>query len=119
MSKVTVPPAVKRLLYVFYGLAACLVLADWLIHRHVSHPAESVFAFYPLFGFVACVLLVFAAAAMRRIVMRPPAYYEGAEPADEKPEDVAFSESDDVDGQILEGEAQNRRVDPSPGEDGP
>ena len=56
---------------------------------------------------------------MRRIVMRPPAYYEGAEPADEKPGDDAFSESDDVDGQILEGEVQNLRVDPSPGEDGP
>ena len=76
MSKPTVPTAVQRLLYVFYGLAACLVFADVLIHRHVSHPAESWFAFYPLFGFVACVVLVFAATAMRHIVMRPQDYYD-------------------------------------------
>ncbi|MEM7365501.1 MAG: hypothetical protein AAF525_15885 [Pseudomonadota bacterium] len=84
MSKPTVPPAVQRLLYVFYGLAACLVVADVLIHRHVSHPAESWFAFYPLFGFVACVVLVFAATAMRHVVMRPQNYYDEQADVDER-----------------------------------
>ena len=116
MNKPAVTPAIKRLLYVFYGLAACLVLADWLIHRHVTHPAESVFAFYPLFGFVACVVLVFAATAMRQVVMRPPSYYERAMHADEKPDDSSAGESHNLDGQ-LERETQDRQVDPPPGED--
>lgn len=59
-------------------LVACVVLLglDAVIHRHVVHPFEGMFGFYPLYGFAACVLLVLAATQMRRVVGRREDYYD-------------------------------------------
>ncbi|MEX0807280.1 MAG: hypothetical protein WD044_00995 [Dongiaceae bacterium] len=58
--------------------AACLLVlaADFLVDRDADHPWESLFAFYALYGFVACVLLVLIAKALRKILMRPEDYYD-------------------------------------------
>ncbi|MEX1107337.1 MAG: hypothetical protein WEC00_00360 [Dongiaceae bacterium] len=58
--------------------AACIIVlaADFLVDRHVDHPWELLFGFYALYGFVACVLLVLIAKALRRILMRPEDYYD-------------------------------------------
>jgi membrane protein YdbS with pleckstrin-like domain len=63
-------------------LVACVLLVgmDFVIHRHTEHPWEEMFAFYAVYGFVACVLLVLLAKEMRKLVMRDERYY-GDEPA--------------------------------------
>jgi hypothetical protein len=61
---------------VFLGACAVLLALDAVIHRHVVHPFEGMFGFYPLYGFVACVLLVLAATQMRRVVGRREDHYD-------------------------------------------
>ncbi|MXO62475.1 hypothetical protein GRI48_05555 [Altererythrobacter oceanensis] len=64
------------ILRVFYVLCAVLVAADFVIHRHVYHPWENLPAFYAIFGFVACVVLVLIATQMRKVLMRDEDYYD-------------------------------------------
>jgi uncharacterized membrane protein len=59
--------------------AACLasVVAQFFVHVHVTHPWETLFAFYGLYGFVAFVALVLLAKeVLRRLVMRRKDYYD-------------------------------------------
>ncbi|HJV10232.1 MAG TPA: hypothetical protein VJ690_01895 [Burkholderiales bacterium] len=57
---------------------ACLLLllAEPLVHKHGDFDAEYWFGFHGWFGFVACVGLVLAAKALRRLLKRPEDYYE-------------------------------------------
>ncbi len=66
-------------------VAACVILAglDLVLHRHGEHPWEGVIGFYPLYGFVACVLLVLLAKEMRKLVKRDEDYYERRGPDDD------------------------------------
>ncbi len=77
------PENVQRLLRGFYFCCVLLVLAEFVIHRHVYHPWEGLFAFYAAYGFVACVLLVLASTQLRKLVMRDEDYYDPAEVDDE------------------------------------
>ena len=77
------PKNVQRLLRGFYLCCVLLVLAEFVIHRHVYHPWEGLFAFHAGYGFVACVVLVLAATQMRKLVMRDEDYYDPAEPDDQ------------------------------------
>lgn len=70
------PDNIRMVLRVFYALCAALVIADFIIHRHEMHPWDHLPAFYPLFGFVACVLLVLVAVQMRKVLMRDEDYYD-------------------------------------------
>lgn len=70
------PRNVRWLLRVFFVICAGLFGADYIIHRHVEHPMESLFGFYGLYGFIACVLLVLIAKEMRKVLMRAENYYE-------------------------------------------
>ena len=70
------PENVTRLLRGFYVICAGLFLVDFVLHRHVSLDWEKIPAFYALFGFVACVVLVLIAREMRKVVMRKEDYYD-------------------------------------------
>ncbi len=70
------PANVKRLLVMLYVACALLLLADFVLHRHVEHPLEELPGFYAVYGFVGCVSLVMAAKELRRLVMRPEDYYD-------------------------------------------
>ena len=70
------PKNVQRLMRGFYLCCVLLVLAEFVIHRHIVHPWEWVFGFHALYGFVACVVLVLIATQMRRLLMRDEDYYE-------------------------------------------
>jgi hypothetical protein len=80
------PKNIQRVLYIFYTCCALLVILDFVIHRHVMHSWEKLWAFYPLYGFVGCVILVFVATWMRSFLMRDEDYYEkaGMNSSDEK-----------------------------------
>ncbi|MBD3587401.1 hypothetical protein HHX48_16815 [Salinimonas sp. HHU 13199] len=70
------PRVVTWILRVFYGICAALVLVDFIVHRHIYTAVEKIPAFYALYGFVACVLLVFAAKGLRTLLMRKEDYYD-------------------------------------------
>ena len=70
------PGNIKRVLYVFYGCCVLLFVLDFVIHRHVYHSWENLWGFYPIFGFVACVILVLIAKWMRTFLMRSEDYYD-------------------------------------------
>lgn len=64
---------VRRVLYV---ACALLVIADFVVHRHVVAAIENVPAFYALYGFLALVGVVMAARGLRMLVKRDEDYYE-------------------------------------------
>lgn len=70
------PGNVDRLLRVFYVICGLLFMADFIVHRHISHDWEQLPAFYAFYGFVACVLLVLIAKLLRRLLMREEDYYD-------------------------------------------
>ncbi len=70
------PKVVQRLLLGFYIICAVLLLLDFVLHRHTEHPWEWLPGFYPLYGFVGCVVLVLIAKWMRIWLMRDEDYYE-------------------------------------------
>lgn len=70
------PNVVTWILRVFYIICVALVLIDFIVHRHIYTAVEKIPAFYALYGFVACVLLVFAAKGLRTLLMRDEDYYD-------------------------------------------
>jgi hypothetical protein len=73
------PKNVKRLLNGFYVCCVVLVALDFVIHRHVLHNWENLWGFYPIYGFVGCVILVLVATWMRTFLMRDEDYYDPQE----------------------------------------
>jgi hypothetical protein len=71
------PRNVKRLLYTFYGCVVLLLLVDLVYHKHTIFAWEGAFAFYSVYGFVACVILVIVAKyILRPLVMRKEDHYD-------------------------------------------
>lgn len=81
------PENIKKVLRVFYGSCVLLFALDFVIHRHVYHPLEGLWGFYPLYGFVGCVVLVLVAKWMRSFLMRDEHYYRKLEQAREADND--------------------------------
>jgi amino acid permease len=98
------PKNVQRILYGLYACCIVLVLLEFVIHRHVYHSWEDLFAFYPIYGFIGCVLLVLVAKWMRTFLMRDEDYYDKLEkkqhpePAQKQsPQEQSPQESNDSD----------------------
>ena len=70
------PNNIKRVLYSLYGCCVLLFALDFVIHRHVQHSWENLWGFYPVYGFVGCVILVLVAKWMRTFLMRSEDYYD-------------------------------------------
>ena len=64
---------IRNVLYVVCGL---LVVADFILHRHVYMPLEKIPVFYALYGFAALVGVVVLAKLLRKVVGRKEDYYE-------------------------------------------
>jgi hypothetical protein len=56
-----------------------LVAADFVVHRHIYLSYDEIPAFYAIYGFVACVVLVIIATGMRKFVMRDEHFYDKRE----------------------------------------
>jgi hypothetical protein len=70
------PRNVALILKTFYALCIILVLLDFFVHRHIYVYFETIPAFYAIYGFVACVVLVVLAKIMRKGLMRNEHYYD-------------------------------------------
>lgn len=57
-------------------LCALSILAELFVHKHGDFSFENWFGFHGWYGFVACVVLVLAAKALRVLLKRPEDYYE-------------------------------------------
>lgn len=70
----------KNIRFVFYCFGVSLVLllaAEPFIHKHPFFAWDGWFGFYPLYGFVSCLLLVVAAKyILRTFVKRKEDYYD-------------------------------------------
>jgi len=71
---------VDKVFYALCAVSAGLLLIDPLIHKHGGFAIAHWWGFYGIFGFVACVVLVLAAAWLRRIVTKPEDYYRPPQP---------------------------------------
>ena len=65
---------VKRILYIFFTIAAGLLLTDFFFHRHVSVEIEKFFGFYAFFGLIGSVFLVLSAKELRKIIKKTKHY---------------------------------------------
>lgn len=83
------PVHVKWVLRALYAVCGGLFAVDFFFHRHTVHPWEGVWGFYPLYGFVSCVLLVLAAKEMRKVVMRDGDYYDEPRVSDVVPHEAS------------------------------
>lgn len=71
------PENVKRLLIIFFSLVGLLFVLDFFVHKHAYFAFETWPAFYAIFGFVACVVLVLVSRyVLRPLVKRREDYYE-------------------------------------------
>ena len=60
----------------FYIFLVVLLLIDLFLHKHVHFSWENAPFFYAVYGFIACVSLIFGAKLLRRLVKRGEDYYE-------------------------------------------
>jgi hypothetical protein len=70
------PENIQKILRVFYVICVLLVVVDFVVHRHIYHDWENMPAFYAVYGFVGCVILVLIAKVMRKGLMREEDYYD-------------------------------------------
>ena len=60
----------------FYISLFVLLLVDFFIHKHGHFSWESAPCFYAVYGFIACVSLIFIAKLLRLLVKRKEDYYD-------------------------------------------
>jgi hypothetical protein len=60
----------------FYVSLIILLVVDLFIDKHAHFAWEAVPAFYAVYGFVACVSLIFVAKLLRLLVKRKEDYYD-------------------------------------------
>lgn len=70
------PENVKWLLRIFYASLVVLLIADVFIHKHAEFPWEDAPAFFAVYGFVSCVVVIFTAKILRRFIRRDEKYYD-------------------------------------------
>ncbi len=80
------PGNVRLVLRILFGICFAALLidgADFVVEamgggdlRHAERGWEGWPGFYPIYGFVACVLLVLIAKELRKILMRDEDYYD-------------------------------------------
>ena len=70
------PKNVRRVIRSLVVICIALFAIDFVYHRHVTHTWETLWGFYAIYGFVACVILVLAATEMRKFLMRGEDYYD-------------------------------------------
>ncbi len=61
--------------YFFISLGVLLII-DPFVHKHAEFPWEGAPFFYALYGYAACVSLIFVAKVLRVIVKRDKDYYQ-------------------------------------------
>jgi hypothetical protein len=73
-------PKLKRYLRILFAISALLFVADFVVYhfadRHAHFSWDSRPGFYAVYGFMSCVVVVYAARLLRPLVMRDEDYYD-------------------------------------------
>jgi len=75
------PANVRRLLAAFFVALAGLLVADGFVHKHAYFDWADSPAFFAVFGFVACVAVIFGAKVLRFLLRRSENYYDDPAPS--------------------------------------
>lgn len=70
------PKNVKLVLYSLYVCCGFLLVADFVVHRHVTHQWEQLLGFYSIYGFIGCTAIVLGSKWLRSMVEREEDYYD-------------------------------------------
>lgn len=70
------PQVIKWMLRIFYSICIALVVVDFIIHRHISTDVERIPAFYAIYGFAVCAILVLTARQLRKLLIREEHFYD-------------------------------------------
>ncbi len=70
---------IDKIWYGMIAICAALTVADFFVGKHPYFSIEKIPNFYGIYGFVACVFLVLAAAQLRKVLMRDEDYYQRLE----------------------------------------
>jgi hypothetical protein len=70
------PENVEKVLWILFTSLGVLLVVDFFIHKHAHFSWEGAPEFHAVYGFVACVLLIFVAKILRKIVRRDEDYYD-------------------------------------------
>ena len=70
------PENVRLFFRLIYAACGVLLLLEFVIQRHPTHPWDGLWGFYPIYGFVGITFLVLAAKVLRKVVKRPEDYYD-------------------------------------------
>lgn len=74
---------IRWFLRIFYFCCAALLIADFIIHRHIVTDIERIPTFYAIYGLISCVVLVYLAKWLRILLIRDENYYDEPETADD------------------------------------
>lgn len=66
----------QRVLNALFISLVLLLIVDFFISKHTYFPWEGAPNFHAVYGFVACVFLVFVARGMRWFILREEDYYD-------------------------------------------
>lgn len=66
----------RKVVRYFYIALIVLLIADFFIPKHGHFAWETAPAFYAVYGFIACVSLIFVAKLLRLLVKRKEDYYD-------------------------------------------
>ena len=75
MMWVDKPGSVKKLTWILGIICALTILGNLTYSNKGHYGAENILGFYAFYGFVSFTFIIFAAKALRSIIMRPEDYY--------------------------------------------
>ena len=70
------PENVKKFLGLFYVALVLLLIIDLFVHKHSAFVWDGAPAFFAVYGFISCVLLIFIAKLLRIFIKRDEDYYD-------------------------------------------
>ena len=70
------PENVKKFLGFFYVALVLLLIIDLFVRKHSAFAWDGAPAFFAVYGFISCVLLIFIAKLLRIFIKRDEDYYD-------------------------------------------
>jgi len=68
--------SVRRFVIGYFVLLVFLIFIEFFVHKHAELFLEGLVFFFPVYGFISCILVFSAAKIMSKIIKRDPDYYE-------------------------------------------
>jgi protein-S-isoprenylcysteine O-methyltransferase Ste14 len=70
------PEFIKKLKYLLYVSVGIFIILGFFVEFHPHYWWEKVPAFFAMFGFIICMLIIFGAKAIGRLIQRKEDHYD-------------------------------------------